>query len=61
MCKCGVHCLAASYVEATPFRTWCSLKMATAKTDSLTKEMHLGNVEQQPIVLIFIFIITFKS
>jgi hypothetical protein len=28
--------------------------MATAKTDGLTKEMHLGIVEQQPNVLIYI-------
>jgi hypothetical protein len=41
MCNFGFHPLAASLVEDTPFGTWCRLKMATAKTDGLTKEMHL--------------------
>jgi len=44
MCNFGFHGL------ATPI----SLKMASAKTHGLTKEMHLGNEEKKPKVLIYI-------
>jgi hypothetical protein len=44
LCNFGFH------GSATPI----SLKMATAKTHGLTKEMHLGNEGKKPKVLIYI-------
>jgi hypothetical protein len=47
MCNFGFHGL------ATPI----GLKMASAKTRGLTKDMHLRNEEKKPNVLIYTFII----